>query len=1036
MAGLLESAGAQPSHAPRGKPIHVARMETGLFTNRNALHDSAQYVISRFYGGYVDALIDGSNMEVSNQLTLIRRPGLSEWSNQTIPNAPNRFYSFASRLDGVVDVIVDTPVASIWATPTSKTTIFTKSSGAGQGYYQGVGNTLYYGDGVDLQKWDGTNVWNWGIVAPNAAPAVTITETGTSGSAASATWNPSTVFSTMGLLVDANGNVQQLLGVNNNGSQIGETGNGEPTWNQTPGGTTTDNGWNWTNWGPIVAWGPVKTFNNASVGGTTVNPCIVYDPRTKCCFINIAPSNAQGTSGNSYPNFPSGYTQIVYDGTAKWFNITRPSGWQPSHTYIPLGTGDDLHCAIVEPIDLSNGLPTNQTVYWQMNDTGSNQTSGTGGTAPPWNTIVGTTTKDNQLTWLCLGSATRQTNHTYTSWTQSGSVFSAIKDSNNNMQVCIVGGVSSATTTASISWATGYGQQTSDGSVTWVCVGQSSSWAANTNWYLSPSGFFPPQGSVPYGGPSVTDTNGNVQFIINSGKTGSSQPSWQTPGNNTTDGTATWFCLASASSFPGSLSWTKGYQYAVSFSSRAANDIYNTATPPGWTGPLGTPTGAQSGHVSTASPLFTISGGNPGAINTLSGIGSTDPQVDTIIIWRTLDGGSDLFFLTEIPNPTPIGGIAQKWKYVDYQLDTTVNELISAPINESNDPPPAGFKPMAYHFERVWGAVGNFVYCSGGPDTVTGNPNESFNPTNFFEFPAAVVRILPTATGILVFTISDVYAIMGGPIFATFFPSPQIPGVGLLNYNALDVHGGVIYMFTADKQLISLDPSGGASRIGGGIADKLENFDPTAAFVTVHESGNDNCIIISDGSTGWYRLNPNQFPNGNAVWSPFATITNGAGAVQSIQVSKGVHRLLVGSPSSNGKILQRDFSTYTDDGTPYTCFFTMGSINLVNPGQIAGLTFINVRAKKVGTAPTVGFLLNEINGTFTNFTTSHPYPWEIYGAAGAPTSLYSNAYYFRETAVPAYAEHLLVQVAFPAENFANEVLTLTVWGVIGEPEEI
>src|SRR4029077_20337527 len=147
-----------------------------------------------------------------------------------------------------------------------------------------------------------------------------------------------------------------------------------------------------------------------------------------------------------------------------------------------------------------------------------------------------------------------------------------------------------------------------------------------------------------------------------------------------------------------------------------------------------------------------------------------------------------------------------------------------------------------------------------------------------------------------------------------------------------------------------------------------------------------------------------QFPNNLAVWSPFATVTGGAGAVLSIEVANGVHRLLVAGIGPNKRILQRDFSTYEDDGTPYTCSFTMGSINLVNPGQIAGLTFVNLRATRVGTTPTVGFLLNEVSGTFTTFPQAQAYPWQIFGATGQPSSLYSNAYYFRSTGIPALAE--------------------------------
>jgi hypothetical protein len=502
----------------------------------------------------------------------------------------------------------------------------------------------------------------------------------------------------------------------------------------------------------------------------------------------------------------------------------------------------------------------------------------------------------------------------------------------------------------------------------------------------------------------------------------------------------TWYGESAVASV--GLTSTKGYYYAYSFESRTATDQYNNIAPPGGgppaglnPGALGYPTGGASGHISTASPTTFVGPEPASSVNTITGLGSTDPQVDTIVIWRTLDGGSDLFYLTELVAPPPLGGDAQPWIFKDFLADTIVNEFVSAPINNTNNPPPAGFLPMAYHFERIWGAVGNFVYASGGPDVVTGDPNESFSPDDYFEFPSPVTRIVPTATMILVFLTSDVYAICGGPVFSTFFATPMVPGIGLLHYNALDVHGGVVYLFTSDNQFISMDPSGGAQRMGGPIADKLALFDSTKTFVTVHESGNDNAVFISDGEVGWYRLNPCQFPNNTQVWSLLGAATGGAGAVQSIEVTSGVHRLLVGGLGSSKHILMRDYTTYQDDGVPYTCSFIMGSINLVSPGQIAGLTFVNLRATRVGTAPTCSFLLNEVSGSFTTFPESQAYPWQIYGATAQPTSLFSNAYYFRATGKPALAEHMQVQVSFPAENFANEVLSLTIYGVIEAPPE-
>lgn len=1214
MPSLLESQGAQPRNPSRGKPIHIARLETGLFTNRSPLHDPAAFVISKFYGGYVDALIDGSNMEVSNALTLIRRPGSSQWSNQVVPTQPNWFYDWRT-LDCGIKVVVDTATATYIQTPTIQTQIFTKSAGAGQGYYQGVADTLYYGDGVDLQKIILQNctpgpAFNWGIVSPVSAPTVVVTP---SGSAATQ-WQASTVWSTMGLIYNAaSGTMLQLNSVNVSGintTQFGTSGPGVPAagWNNTFGGTTTDNTILWRNYGAIIPWTANIVVNNWNTNFSKNRPVAVYDSVTKALYVNIATqfdTNGGGFgTGSVRPNFKPGVQQTTVDNQCLWLFVGIPAVWTTNTAFpglnVPIGNpvlGNFEQATITEPISLKYGLPS-QPVYWQFVENGHAGTTAasgiapfasqipTGGTFIPAGEIVG---DNGDLLWLSLGSGTWAASTAYSQWTASGTTFSAIVDTNNNFQVCattgqsqtiqpgtsftlsaaanasggntvytgtfsptipsgtpvtisgftnasnngtfnVIGCTAAQLTVANTGgvaevhaatalynpWGTGYGSTTTDGTVVWTCVGNSMDWAANTKWFLPSSGFFPPSGSSPYGGASVLDSNGDIEFIINSGLGGSpTHPTWAAIGHYTADGgtpltltqvtvsgttatytgtitggggnalagktfliagftnagnnvliqvtastattlvcqftsqvnevhagTATtgaiWYNLEAQT--PPGFAVTKSISFAYSYESRTATDIYNTTAPPDWPSPLGPPTGSETGGISTASPITTITGPTPASVFVLSMPSSVDPQVDTIVIWATLDGGSTLFFLTEIPNIPPVGGVAQTQTVTISQSPFTgtgsLNTFIQAPINHQNDPPPAGFKPMAYHFERIWGAVGNFVYASGGPDVLAGNPNEAFNPDDFFEFPEPVTRIVPTATGILVFLTSDVYAILGGPVFNTFFPTPMVPGIGLLHYNALDIHGGVIYLFTADSQFIAMDPSGGAQRMGGPIADKLAGFDPNKVFVTVHESGNDNAIFVSNGSTGWYRLNPSQFPNGTPVWSPFAAITGGAGAVLSIEVSPGVHRLLIGGIGANSFILQRDFSTYQDNGTSYPCGFTMGSINLVSPGQIAGLTFVNVRATRVGTTPACSFLLNEVSGSFTSFPQAQAYPWQVFGATGQPSSIFSNAYYFRAAGVPALAEHMQVQVNFPAENFANEVLSLTIFGTIEQSPEL
>src|SRR5260370_41830075 len=138
MTGLLESAGAQVRNPSRGKPVTPAlRFETGLFTNRSPIHDPSSWIYAHFYQGYQDTLIDGLNMEISNQLTLVRRPGLSHWSSVPVPNPPNWFYNW-NTLDQGVKVVVDTAFATNLPTSSARKQIFSNTLVEERGFCQDV----------------------------------------------------------------------------------------------------------------------------------------------------------------------------------------------------------------------------------------------------------------------------------------------------------------------------------------------------------------------------------------------------------------------------------------------------------------------------------------------------------------------------------------------------------------------------------------------------------------------------------------------------------------------------------------------------------------------------------------------------------------------------------------------------------------------------------------------------------------------------------------------------------------------------------
>src|SRR5882757_1415304 len=140
---FFEQFGSKSPKQTRFAPIFINRQFTGLYTQRNPLRDPSDSVREKFYGGRPDALLGGVNVELTNRLTLARRPGLSPFSATTYPTAPDFFYSFR-KANGTIDVMVDT-IATLYLDNQNgtKTTVLTKAAGAGQSQMQGAGSTLY-----------------------------------------------------------------------------------------------------------------------------------------------------------------------------------------------------------------------------------------------------------------------------------------------------------------------------------------------------------------------------------------------------------------------------------------------------------------------------------------------------------------------------------------------------------------------------------------------------------------------------------------------------------------------------------------------------------------------------------------------------------------------------------------------------------------------------------------------------------------------------------------------------------------------------
>ena len=187
---LLDIQGARPEKPNKYTSLATLKFIGGLQTQRSAFMSIDTRYNSRYLGGKPDALIAGSNVELSNRLTLIRRPGLVQYGSVSIP-APDFFYDWqqaqTANFIGIVDpasiiypqgnlqLIIDTPTNGTTApgniynySPTYAGILLNKSAASGQTSFQTVVSTMYMGDGVDLYKDTGANLLSYSNTFSNA----------------------------------------------------------------------------------------------------------------------------------------------------------------------------------------------------------------------------------------------------------------------------------------------------------------------------------------------------------------------------------------------------------------------------------------------------------------------------------------------------------------------------------------------------------------------------------------------------------------------------------------------------------------------------------------------------------------------------------------------------------------------------------------------------------------------------------------------------------------------------------------------------
>lgn len=536
----------------------------------------------------------------------------------------------------------------------------------------------------------------------------------------------------------------------------------------------------------------------------------------------------------------------------------------------------------------------------------------------------------------------------------------------------------------------------------------------------------------------IIDTNNNQEAPYRTGYTGTTQPTWMTALNALTpdNPNLVWINEGPQPSVTGSTLLTvgTGWKYGVALVDTLDDTVSNMSQ-----------FSPSTGKFSNAQYVQLPPGYGLPPINQI------DPQSDYVAIFRTTDGGATPLLIPgtgTYPLATLPLNEYLKYGYKDTTPDTGLNAELTGAIAGENTPPALGAINLTYHLNRIFYSIGNVVYWTTGPLDPIGNGLNGASPLNFDQMPSLVKRMFPTSIGLLVFTISDVYLIAGqgtanNPIQSG---APYLPGVGLLSYNALDNCGTIIGLLTTDGTQMMIDPGGGFIDSGQPIGNNFglrntsvlgQNWNPSLAYITWYVNGEDQAWYVDDGETGWYRLCATPAPETGYSWSPFAQILGGTHAsptikaVQSIEVQPGIKRLLIG-PYGTGQILRRaslGTPSFQDGSLSYRAFADLGSLVLVNPGQVAGVNFVTTECVKVGTPLTLGMLFDEAE-PYTNVPFSILRNWEP-DPTNRPKSrsLLSQRFYVSDDeTIDAICRNIQIRIDWGMDTVQNELLTYTVFG--------
>ena len=444
---------------------------------------------------------------------------------------------------------------------------------------------------------------------------------------------------------------------------------------------------------------------------------------------------------------------------------------------------------------------------------------------------------------------------------------------------------------------------------------------------------------------------------------------------------------------------------------------------------------SATGHISSPSPVSLTTGAVSNKTVTVTGARSTQTSVDKVRLYRTTDGGDEIYyFIYEFANPGA-GNWTQADTTADLSLDTSYGN--QAPPSLNNDPPSAmiGLKSFA---SRIWGFYGNTLYYSGWEEINTGMEEESF-PSGvtgtFWTAPQEITNLAVLPDKLLIFCRGKVFQVTGDSRSTfSFLPLFENMGCSVLYNRGVIEDGERVFWLNNDNRLWVTN---GDSKelVSESVTDDFINIDVSDFSMTVHRYGEYNWLVVADnngsttGAAGafWYVLDLS-----TGKWMP--PWSRSATHMVSAELSNGQFTLLYssydGATSTKNIIRQVDIPprtrTYQDTSTPYTANAVFALTDIAPPGFVFEAEHVGYERDDSGsaTAPVVRIKADEANSAVT-------WASQTAGTQVAPTlrtagsTLVEKWAYFKQN-----CRRILVRFEWTNENKNFKLISLDLTGRI------